>query len=151
MFERLKTLLQQFASTPADVAIEQAAPMAAAMLLLEVAWADHDISAAELAATRHAIEALFGLTQDQIQALIDTSKSAHDAAISMYPFTRAINDSMTMDEKRNLILLLWRLAGADAHDDVHEEHMIRRIADLVYVDHQDFIAAKRAARGPAAQ
>jgi len=145
MFERLKSLLQQ-SSPGSSVAPEQAAPMAAAMLLLEVAWADQNISDAELEATREAIQSMFGLTHDQVQALVQQAKSEHDAAISMYPFTRSVNEALSMEEKRQLIELLWRLAGADSNVDVHEEYTIRRIADLLYVSHEDFIAAKLQAR-----
>ncbi len=144
MFERLKTLLQQFPSASLDG--EEAAPMAAAMLLLEVAWADQNITEAEVASTRDAVQAMFKLTNEQVQALVDRAKSEHDTAISMYPFTRAVNDALSMEEKRQLILLLWRLAGSDSSIDVHEEYTIRRIADLLYVSHDDFIAAKLEAR-----
>lgn len=146
MFQRLKTLLQQFPVAADDVAAEQAAPMAAAMLLLEVAWADQNITDEELKATRDAVQAMFGLSSEQVQALVDRAKTEHDTAISMYPFTRAVNESLSMDDKRHLILLLWRLAGADNDVDVHEEYTIRRIADLLYVSHDDFIAAKLEAR-----
>ena len=146
MFERLKILLQQFPSATSDVDAMQAAPMAAAMLLLEVAWADQNITDAELGSTREAVQAMFKLTDEQVQGLIDRAKSEHDSAISMYPFTRAVNDALSMDEKRQLIVLLWRLAGSDSSIDVHEEYTIRRIADLLYVSHDDFIAAKLEAR-----
>jgi uncharacterized tellurite resistance protein B-like protein len=146
MFERLKALLQQFSSGSKDIGAEQAAPMAAAMLLLEVAWADQEISDTELESTRAAIQALFKLTREQVETLVAQAKSEHEAAISMYPFTRAVNETLTSDEKRQLIVLLWRLAGADASVDEHEEHTIRRIADLLYVSHDDFIEAKHEAR-----
>jgi uncharacterized tellurite resistance protein B-like protein len=146
MFDRLKTLLQQFPVAPRDVAEEEAAPMAAAMLLLEVAWADQNITDAELEATREAVQSMFRLSPEQVQALVDRAKAEHDTAISMYPFTRAVNESLSMDDKRLLIQLLWRLAGADNEVDVHEEYTIRRIADLLYVSHDDFIAAKLEAR-----
>jgi len=146
MFERLKTLLQQFPSTSIDTDPAQTAPMAAAMLLLEAAWADQNITDAELDAARDAVQAMFKLTNEQVQSLVDRAKSEHDTAISMYPFTRAVNEALSMDEKRQLILLLWRLAGSDSNIDVHEEYTIRRIADLLYVSHDDFIAAKLEAR-----
>jgi uncharacterized tellurite resistance protein B-like protein len=146
MFERLKTLLQQFPSASSDDDAAEAAPMAAAMLLLEVAWADQNITEAEVASTRDAVQAMFKLTNEQVQALVDRAKSEHDTAISMYPFTRSVNDALSMEEKRQLILLLWRLAGSDSSVDVHEEYTIRRIADLLYVSHDDFIAAKLEAR-----
>jgi uncharacterized tellurite resistance protein B-like protein len=146
MFERLKTLLQHTRDSPGGVSAEQAAPMAAAMLLLEVAWADQKISEAELDATRKAIESMFHLAPAQVQQLVDRARAEHETAVSMYPFTRAVNDTLSMDDKRALILELWRLAGADDGGEPHEEYTIRRIADLLYVSHEDFIAAKLAAR-----
>ena len=145
MFERLKTLLHA-PESPGGVSAEQAVPMAAAMLLLEVAWADQKISAAELAATRKAIESMFHLAPAQVQQLVDRARTEHDSAISMYPFTRAVNEALSMDDKRALILELWRLADTDDGGEPHEEYTIRRIADLLYVSHEDFIAAKLAAR-----
>jgi uncharacterized tellurite resistance protein B-like protein len=145
MFERLKTLLQGAGHTH-DGPPEQAVPMAAAMLLLEVAWADQNITDAELDATRDAVQSMFGLSAAQVQALVDRAKAEHDTAISMYPFTRSVNESLSMEEKRHLIELLWRLAGSDDNVDVHEEFTIRRIADLLYVSHDDFINAKIEAR-----
>jgi uncharacterized tellurite resistance protein B-like protein len=146
MFERLKTLLQHTPDSPGGVSAEEAAPMAAAMLLLEVAWADQKISEAELDATRKAIESMFHLAPAQVQQLVDRARAEHETAVSMYPFTRAVNDTLSMDDKRALILELWRLAGADDGGEPHEEYTIRRIADLLYVSHEDFIAAKLAAR-----
>jgi uncharacterized tellurite resistance protein B-like protein len=146
MFERLKALLQHTPDSAAGVSADQAAPMAAAMLLLEVAWADQKISDVELEATRKAIESMFHLAPEQVQQLVDRARAEHETAISMYPFTRAVNDTLSMDEKRALILELWRLAGADDGGEPHEEYTIRRIADLLYVSHEDFIAAKLAAR-----
>jgi uncharacterized tellurite resistance protein B-like protein len=147
MFERLKALLQHSSARPDDVTAELAVPMAAAMLLLEVAWADQKISDTELDATRKAIESMFHLAPEQVQHLVERARAQHDTEISMYPFTRAANDALSMDEKRQLIESLWRLAGADSGGEPHEEYTIRRIADLLYVSHQDFIAAKLAARG----
>jgi uncharacterized tellurite resistance protein B-like protein len=146
MFERLKTLLQHTSDSPAGVTADQAAPMAAAMLLLEVAWADQKISDVELDATRKAIESMFHLAPEQVQGLVDRARTEHETAISMYPFTRDVNETLSMDEKRALILALWRLAGAEDGGEPHEEYTIRRIADLLYVSHEDFIAAKLAAK-----
>src|SRR5580765_375031 len=121
MFERLKTLLQT-ANSPAGVSAEEAAPMAAAMLLLEVAWADQKISDVELDSTRKAIESMFHLAPAQVEQLVDRARAEHETAVSMYPFTRAVNDALSMDDKRALILELWRLAGADDGGEPHEEY-----------------------------
>ena len=112
---------------------DEAAPMAAAMLLLEVAWADQNITDAELEATRDAVQSMFGLSREQVQALVDRAKAEHDTAISMYPFTRAVNESLSMDDKRHLILLLMAPRGRrqrsrrarGIHDPPHRGSVVR--------------------------
>jgi uncharacterized tellurite resistance protein B-like protein len=41
---------------------------------------------------------------------------------------------------------LWRIAYASAGIDKYEEHIIRRIAELLYMPHSEFIRAKLIAR-----
>jgi uncharacterized tellurite resistance protein B-like protein len=35
---------------------------------------------------------------------------------------------------------------ADGHLDAHELHLMRKIADLLYIGHADYVAAKQRAR-----
>jgi len=116
------------------------------MLLFEVAWADHEILTAEVESMVSALTQLFGIEESAARALTDRAIEAHETETSIYPFTRAINDALSVEEKQQLITTLWRLALADQIVDKYEEHAIRRIADLLYVPHRDFIRAKRDAR-----
>ena len=49
---------------------------------------------------------------------------------------------MTYEQKVEIIEHLWGIALTDKHLDEHEEYMVRKIADLIYVEHKDFIEAK---------
>ena len=144
MFDRLKTLLTSIEIT--DQPVDDPTPLAAAMLLFEVAWADHEILTAEIESMVSALTHLFGIEESAARALTDRAIEAHETETSIYPFTRAINDALSIEEKQQLITTLWRLALADQIVDKYEEHSIRRIADLLYVPHRDFIRAKRDAQ-----
>jgi uncharacterized tellurite resistance protein B-like protein len=146
MFTRLKEVLIERLSNRAAVDDEHASAIAAAMLLLEVAWADHDISDAELDRSRVALEEIFGLPNGVAEAIVAAARERHGAAISMYPFTRVVNETLTPEEKLALLTNCWRLANAHAGVDHHEEHTIRRIADLIHLSHDDFIRAKLTAK-----
>jgi len=37
---------------------------------------------------------------------------------------------------------MWQVAFADDNLDRYEEHLIRKVAELTYVSHQDFIRLK---------
>ena len=146
VFERLRTVLQERITRGEPLTPEHAGAAAAAMLLLEVAWADHQISDDELGRTSGALTELFGLTEAQAETLVANARKEHSATVSTYPFTRIVNESMSYEEKRRLLTDCWRLANADATIDKHEEYTIRRIADLLYLSHDDFIAAKLEAK-----
>ena len=38
--------------------------------------------------------------------------------------------------------MAWEIARADNTVDKHEEHRIRKLSELLYVDHKDFIKSK---------
>jgi uncharacterized tellurite resistance protein B-like protein len=44
---------------------------------------------------------------------------------------------------------MWQVAYADADLSAHEQHVVRKIADLLYVPHAAYIAAKLRARDAA--
>ncbi len=120
--------------------------LAAAALMFEVVWADHEIDDAELGAMRHALVSLFGLAPARIEEIIAETRREHEQSVGLFHFTRALNDQLDQADKYNVILALWQIAFADDHIDSFEEHMIRRVAELLYVSHTDFIRAKQAAR-----
>lgn len=120
--------------------------LAAAALLLEVSWADQDISERELALIDTALQRTFGLGAEDSLELIEQSRRDHAESVGVYGYTRAINDSWDEPAKFDLLVALWRLAFADDELNRHEEHHIRRIAELLYLSHDRFIEAKLKAK-----
>ena len=57
-------------------------------------------------------------------------------------FTRLLNDNLSRSERINIIENLWRVAYADSVLDKYEEYYIRKVADLLYVAHSDYIKTK---------
>ena len=120
--------------------------LAAAALLLEVSWADHDISDAELAGIARALQRTFGLGESETAELLDQSRQEHAESVGVYGYTRAINENWDEPAKFELVVALWQLALSDDDLNSHEEHVIRKIADLLYLSHARFIEAKLKAK-----
>jgi len=129
-----------------EPAPDRVVPLAAATLLIEVAWADHDIAELEIDVVRDALAAHFELSPDEIDQIIVESRAQHDESVGLYGFTRTLVEAWEEQQRFELLVHLWRLAFADARLDRFEEHTIRRIAELLYVSHSRFIEAKRKAR-----
>ena len=81
-----------------------------------------------------------------MRALIAAAGERVDEATSLYEFTRVINDHYGPEEKLTLIASMWQVAYADGDLDKYEEHLIRQVAELTYVPHQDYIRCKLEAR-----
>ena len=121
-------------------------PLAAATLLIEVAWADHDIAEEELAVVQTALAEQFNLSSAEIEEVINDSRAQHDESVGLQQFTRTLVDAWNEPQRFELVVQLWRLAFSDTRLDRFEEHMIRKIAELLYVSHSRFIEAKQKAR-----
>lgn len=120
--------------------------LAAASLMVEVMVIDRDTSDKELTKIKEILKSQFELKDHEIQKLLELAKQEVKDATSLYQFTRLINDHFDYQKKKKLIGSLWHVAFADNVLDKHEEAIIRRIADLVYVSHSDFIKTKNIAR-----
>lgn len=119
---------------------------AAALLMLEVAHADTDYAAAERSAILEGIRESTSLTPAECETLLQKAEAEIADLTSLHAITRVMVDSTTVAERQQLLGALWRIAYTDGQVDKHEEHIIRRIADLLYVPHSGYIQAKLAAQ-----
>lgn len=135
---------QAFGSRPVgDSANDPSAlDLAVAVLLLEVLRADYEVGAAERRQVVASIRDLLGLEAGECEQLLERAERRIDQSHDLYQFTSEVNRSYSAADKQRLIEGLWRVATADAVVHKYEEHLIRRVADLLHVPHRDFIAAK---------
>ena len=129
-------------SSPTEETSEKTIEFAAAVLMFEISRADSSIGTEERAVIDKALVDHFNLSQDDANELRALAEKEVDHSISLSEFTRAINDSLGTQEKVKIVELLWRVALADAVLDKYEEYFIRKIADLLYVSHKDYIRSK---------
>lgn len=116
--------------------------LAVAALLIEVAMADHQFSDQELGSLSYSLKSKYSLTSDEISELITLAKSESNHATSLHQFTQIVNQHCDNAEKFNLIRAMWEIAFADGNLDKYEDYLIRKVADLIYLPHSEFIRAK---------
>lgn len=139
MFEQLKRF---FTDDEAQADENLSMELATAALLIEVSKSDYEQDADEVAKIRRLLMRHFSLSQAEIDSFMDNAQQLNQDSTSLYPFTRFINDNCSNQEKYRLVLALWEVAAEDGSIDKYEEHLIRKIADLIYLPHTDFIRAK---------
>lgn len=144
MIDRIKSFFAKNVLEPEEtVASDQ---LAAAALLVEVMVIDGNLDEQELASISQTLCDILSLEAQQVDELLRLSREEVAEATSLYQFTREINQHFELDKKMDLMTALWRVAYADGHLDKHEEGIIRRIADLLHIRHNEYIRCKLAAR-----
>jgi len=121
---------------------EHAVQMATAALLLEMARMDESIDAGERKHISQALQSLFQLGPHETAMLQELAEQTAEQAASYHEFTALLNKQFSQEQKIKVIENLWEVAYADDQLDKYEEHFVRKIADLLYVAHKDFITAK---------
>lgn len=142
MLRTIQKFFEQNISVDQVDDIEHKLKLATAALLIEMMQQDHHVHAEEKQQVKAALMKKFSLTEDESDNLFNLAEAeAHDAT-DYYQFTSLINQHYTQQQKIKVIEYLWTIAYADLHLDTYEEHMVRRIADLIYVSHKDFMQTK---------
>ncbi|MDG1112537.1 MAG: TerB family tellurite resistance protein [Pseudomonadales bacterium] len=146
MMNKLSNWFNQSIEAPTVDDVPHELELATAALMMEVARADFEQSEAERSLMLQKLGSRLKLTDEAVAGLLLLAQDASEEAHDLYSFTSIINERFTYPEKKQLVVNLWEIALADAHIDPQEDHIIRRIAGLLSVDHSDVIHARAKAR-----
>ncbi|MDH4573409.1 MULTISPECIES: TerB family tellurite resistance protein [Salinicola] len=145
MLDTVQQFFQRVLATPQsdsrDVITTQ---LAVAALLSEILRADYETDPEELAMLRRMLMTQFSLDEVAVDELVEQAQRQVDEAVDHFQYVSLLNERYDYDQRVALIAAMWRLAYADHELAALEEHRIRRLADLLYVTHSDFIRTKLA-------
>ncbi len=128
-------------STPKENSTEKL-HLACAALFLEMMMMDEVVETKEQEEILALISDNFSLTTEQATSLMEMAEQERKQATDYFQFTSLINDQYSAEQKIQLVGSLWKIAFIDGKLDMHEEYLVRKIADLLHVTHADFIKAK---------
>ena len=112
---------------------EAALRLATAVLMIDVARADHVFEESEFDSMLQLIETHFELSPEQAAELVNAAGEKADDMVSLYEFTQLLNKQLDENEKTRIVSLLWQVAYADGRLDKYEDSLVLKISDLLYV------------------
>ena len=116
--------------------------LAYASLLIEVINSDNKFDDRERGKLLEILGNKLDIHKEELDNFTELAQKKSEDSTSLYEFTREINDQYEYEEKVSLITDLWGIAYSDGKLDKYEDYVIRKIADLIYVSHADFIKSK---------
>ena len=144
MITKLQKFFEQYLGkdTEAAIPLERRLQMASAALMVEMLHVDEQVTTEEDEKLRQLLKQRFNLDSSEIESLIDLAHNEKHEATDYYQFTSLLNTHYSQQQKIDLVEDLWHLAYADHNLDKYEEHLLRRLAELLHVPHQDYIRTK---------
>ena len=125
---------------------EHGLQLATATLLIEVMRADYQEDLTENEAVFEQVKRFFNLSEDEALLLVKEAETEADHSVELQSFTRLLHERLSLEDKHAVVEMLWRVALADDHLDKHEDHLVRKLAGLLYVSHSDLIRIRNTVR-----
>jgi uncharacterized tellurite resistance protein B-like protein len=115
-------------------------------LLMEVARLESPRPDLKQAAVEQAVKETFAPDDTELAAL--TAGSSTNAYVSYYEPIALVNRHCSAQQRVQFVEQLWHVAYADGAIDMYEDQLVRKLSDLLYVAHADFILAKHRVCNP---
>jgi uncharacterized tellurite resistance protein B-like protein len=143
MLNQIKSFFDEYIALPeSELVTEESLHLACSALFIEMMYMDDKADIKEQDMILTSVKALFSLSNEEANSLISLATQEKKQATDYFQFTSLINKEFTMEQKIKLIKTLWQIAYADGELDKYEEHMVRKMADLLHVPHMEFIKTK---------
>ena len=113
-----------------------------AALLVEIAFADKDFDETEKASLKQSLIEAYAIDESDIEEIIRDAEDTVSESTSLYGYTSIVNTEFQYEDKLKLLRNLWKIAYADGYLDKYEEHLLRKISDLIHISHSDYISIK---------
>jgi uncharacterized tellurite resistance protein B-like protein len=121
---------------------QQKLRIATCVTLLEAVTADEVLSDQELHKIIELLKSKYQMTDSQVHELIETSKKRREESADLWYFTNLINENLTMDEKYDLMEMIWEVIYSDGTLDKYENYIAHKLKNLLNLDHSKFIDIK---------
>lgn len=142
MLQKIKNYFEDKFSDVKEQDIEHDLRLATAALMIEMMLDDGAVHEAEEVELKKRLQETFKLKDDELLELFELAHAEVKQAVDYHQFTSLMAKNFNQEQKIKVIENLWAVAYADNKLDQFEELMVRRIADLIYVSHADFMQAK---------
>ncbi len=116
--------------------------IATCALLLEMANIDGEFSDSERNGIISILKRDYQLSEKHALELIKASNKELDGSVDLWKFTNLINRNYPLEEKIQIIEMVWKIAYTDRKLDKYEDYLVHKLAKLLHLTHKQLIEAK---------
>lgn len=118
--------------------------LATAAVLLDIAYADGSFSPAEDGNVVGFLTDRFALSREDATQLIEAADEIRKKTVDHFALTHYIRKNSPLEERIEIVKTMWRLVYSDGTLTDYEGYLVRKLADLLGLEHHVMIDAKSA-------
>ena len=143
MFEKLKRI---FETNNSEInSVDDTLISYLVSLFVEVSRVDYKIDEKEINFIIEILAKEFNFNLDLIKEKLNIVRTS-ERLIGYHPITKYINDNFDINFKKKVVLGLWKIAFINNDLDKYEDHLVRKVSDLLYINHADNMLLRNKAK-----
>ncbi len=116
--------------------------LATAAVLLEIGYADGTLTPKEGGDLADYLKRAFALDDADARELVGAAEEIRGRTIDHFALTNFIRRQATLEERVQLVRTMWRMVYSDGKLTDYENYLVRKLADLLGLEHHVMIEAK---------
>jgi uncharacterized tellurite resistance protein B-like protein len=116
--------------------------VATAAVLLETGYADGTFSPAEGEDMSAYLQRAFAVSADEARELLDEATEIRNKTIDHFALTNYIRKNAPLETRIDIVKTMWRIVYSDGKLTDYENYLVRKLADLLGLEHHVMIEAK---------
>jgi uncharacterized tellurite resistance protein B-like protein len=128
--------------TPDDQPSRRNVRVATCALFLELARSDEAFTEEETDAIFQILKDRYGISGEEADALIAAAEEELEDSVDYWRFARRINRHYSIEEKIEIVELMWRIVYVDGKLDKYEDYLMHQMGNILRLDHGQLMAAK---------
>jgi uncharacterized tellurite resistance protein B-like protein len=116
--------------------------LATAAILLDIAHADGTFTPAEDGNVTGYLAEKFALSPEDVRELVDVANQIRKNMVDHFALTNYVRKNTPLEERVDIVKTMWRLVYSDGSLHQHENYLVRKLADLLGLEHHVMIEAK---------
>ena len=143
MFEKLKKI---FETNNSEInSVDDTLISYLVSLFVEVSRVDYKIDEKEINFIIEILAKEFNFNLDLIKEKLNIVRTS-ERLIGYHPITKYLNKNFDTNFKKKVVLGLWKIAFINNDLDKYEDHLVRKVSDLLYINHADNMLLRNKAK-----
>ncbi|MCB1477265.1 MAG: TerB family tellurite resistance protein [Rhodobiaceae bacterium] len=119
------------------------ARLAAAALAVHAIAVDGEVSESEKLTLRRVLKQSYKLDEKEAEALIRQARELDQEAVDLFAFTSRLKRALSIEERRDVVTMLWELVYADGTVHELEDNLVWRVAELLDIPTRDRVILRQ--------